>query len=263
MTDSVTNHVSSPQPSPNSADHARHDPLLVTRYAVDDAHQGEVEQARALVENCSECAALAADIRLLSSATARLPAPRRRRDFRLTPEQAEALRGSFLERLLRRLAAPGLAPLRPVAGVALSLGIVLAVAGANLPMGMGAAPAMMPEQEYAPMTDPGSAPAGPAEPDAAAAPPAGEPGEFAPGDAAPGEGAPREGVTRAEDTGDDPRLMSDGDDPRPSLALDSAGSAETARALLVYGGGAIALFSLGALLLVWFARRRTHDPLLR
>jgi hypothetical protein len=254
VTESVTNDVSSPHPSPNPNDHARHDHLLVTRYAAADAYAGEVEQARALVESCAECAALAADIRLLSTATARLPAPRRRRDFRLTPEQAEALRGSFLERLLRRLAAPGLAPLRPVAGVALSLGIVLAVVGAGLPMGMGAAPAMLPEQEFAPMIDEGPDPAAPAVPDAAGTP---APAAF-------GAGEPREGAAQAEDdpgAREDPRrLDSDSEDLRISLAQPDA--AETTRALLVYGGAAIALISLGVLLLVWFARRRTNDPLL-
>jgi hypothetical protein len=265
VTESVTNDVSSPHPSPNPTDHARHDHLLVTRYAAADAYAGEVEQARALVESCAECAALAADIRLLSTATARLPAPRRRRDFRLAPEQAEALRGSFLERLLRRLAAPGLAPLRPVAGVALSLGILLAVVGAGLPMGMGAAPAMLPEQEFAPMIDDGGTPAAPADPafpHAAGAPDA----AGTPGADAMGAGEPREGAAQVEDdpaAREDPGRLSDPDSQDLRISLAQPDAAETTRALLVYGGAAIALVSLGVLLLVWFARRRTNDPLLR
>ena len=101
-----------------TADHARHDRLLVTRFAAGDAYSNEVAEARRLVADCPECAELANDIRLIAARAGDLPTARRRRDFRLSAADAERLRGSALQRVLRRLAAPGFAALRPVAGAA-------------------------------------------------------------------------------------------------------------------------------------------------
>ena len=50
---------------------------------------------------CDECAALAADIRLISTRTTQLPAVARTRDFRITPDQAQQLRGSWIDRVMR------------------------------------------------------------------------------------------------------------------------------------------------------------------
>ncbi len=133
VSNSVRDDVPSPRTTRIPSEHARHDRLLVTRYAANDAFASEVAEARALVANCPQCAALAADIQLISAATGRLPMPRRPRDFRLSAEQADTLRGSAIERFLRRLTGPGFAPLRPVAGAAMSLGLALAVVGAALP----------------------------------------------------------------------------------------------------------------------------------
>ena len=52
-----------------------------------------------------------------------LVAPSRPRDFRLTTEDAERLRGSAVTRLLHRLGGPGLKVLQPLAGAAMAIGI--------------------------------------------------------------------------------------------------------------------------------------------
>jgi len=251
VNDGVTGNVTSRRSSPISRDHAHHDQLLVARHAAEDAYAGEEAQARALLETCTDCAALADDIRLLSRATAALPAPRRQRDFRISAEQADSLRGTFFERLLRRLAAPGLAALRPVAGVALSLGIVLAVAGAALPQ--AASPGAL-ETFREQMSEDSLAPAAPA----AASPQA--------------AGAPRNGAAGGEEAdGEEPGSKEPGtqtfiEPDEGEVALELAATpdgTDTMRGLMIYGGAAFALVSLGVLLLTWFARRRMHDPLLR
>jgi hypothetical protein len=226
-------------------EHARHDRLIVTRYAGDDAYPTEVEEAREMVGTCTECARLADDIRLLMAATSELPAPRRPRDFRLTPEQAESLRGSFLERLLRPLATPRLAILRPVAGVAMSLGLALAVAGAALPT---VAPASAPESERMMLDGKG-----------------GDSPALAPGAAAPG--AEAEGEGQAEDQGQaedpiDEAYTADQLDATARAEL-SAPPVDQTRSLVLYAGLVLAAFSLAILIIVTFARRRAYDRLLR
>ncbi len=235
--------------SPTAIEHGGHDRLLVARFAVDDAYPSEVAEARELIAHCAECAALADDIRVLRISTARVGAPRRPRDFRLTTERAESLRGSLVERVLRRLSAPGLAPLRPIAGVALSVGLVLAVVGAALPTPVAEEMRLMNEPDAAeqfPAAAPGDADGG-------------VPADGGPGGEVPGEGiatpaaAPPDGEAAAEDaqrpeSRDEMLEMAQPDDPL--------------RSILFYGGLGIAVLSLGVLVLVIVARRST-DPLLR
>jgi hypothetical protein len=104
-----------------------------------DLHADEIPIAETLVARCAECAALAEELRSISLATASLPAPRRTRDFRLTPQQAAGLRGSEWTRLLRWLAAPRMAILQPLASAAVAIGLVLVVVGTGFP-GQPAAP---------------------------------------------------------------------------------------------------------------------------
>ena len=73
------------------SDHLRHDRLLVTRFAMGDSFPAEKADAQALVQTCNDCAALAADIRLIAASMQRLPRPRRRVIHQLTAEQAERL----------------------------------------------------------------------------------------------------------------------------------------------------------------------------
>jgi len=223
-------------------DHARHDRLIVTRFAGDDAYPTEIDEARELVGTCPECARLADDIRALMSATSELPAPRRPRDFRLSREQAENLRGSFLERLLRPLAAPRLGVLRPVAGVAMSLGLALAVAGVALPTPL---PASAPELDNQRMTvetnDPGN-------------PVPAAPGALDGRGEAEALGAPEDPIDRA--------YSSDGDTASERLDL-SVQPVDQTRSLVLYAGLLVAALSLAVLALVTFARRRAYDRLLR
>jgi hypothetical protein len=236
-----------------SGEHSRHDRVLVSRFGAGDAYPAEQDEARQLVARCAECARLAADIEALRSAAAALPAPVRTRDFRLTAEQAEQLRGGAFQRWLRRLAAPGLAPVRPLAGVALSIGLVLVVAGAALPSPAGdlasievfgdgdtrGMPAQPPTDNVAPEASPMLQPDAPGAPGASGAP------------GATPEGA---GGEQQPDLTDDLRQVD----------LDAEyQQAESTRQLLITSGLVIGLISLGVLLVIVFARRRAADPLLR
>lgn len=240
------------------SEHRRHDRLLVTRFAMDDAYPNERDEALKMVETCSECAALAADIRLVAIAVPRLPVAPRTRDFTITAEQAERLRGSGLSRWLLTLAMPRWTSLRPVAGVALSIGLVMAVVGAGMPgtlpvaefrsdsAGQSAAPAdARASQTIAPMINA-----------------AGDP---------PAEGLPLEAETARETqdpaTGNldsaylEASPEADADAQRTQLA--QSVPADPTRDLLVYAGLIIAALSFALLALGWIARRYFADPLLR
>ena len=235
MTDGVTRgDVQNHRPSRLSNDHSRHDRLLVTRFAAQDAYPTEVAEAQALVQHCADCAALAADMRVLMQTTAELPPTPRPRDFRLTAEQADELRGSAFERFLRRLAAPRLSVLQPVAGVALSFGLVLAVIGvAAQPMATPASLDMFSAGQPAATSAPAAAPLPDSGPEVAA------------------DGEDSDVLVPQEDSG---QRMSVDETP-PSVT--GSGS------LPLYLGSLLAVAGGGALLLLWFARRHTRDPLLR
>jgi hypothetical protein len=134
----------SPLPS-RHAEHARHDALIVAQLASEDAlDAAQRQEAEQLVASCAECAALAADLRTVARIVAWEPPLPRRRDFRLTAEQADHLRGSRLSRLLRRVPLPHAAALRPTAVGALSIGLLLVVAGNVWPDRTATAPAISP-----------------------------------------------------------------------------------------------------------------------
>jgi hypothetical protein len=115
--------------------HESHDLLLVAASAADDASPADRERALTLVETCTDCATLAADIRAIASATAVLPAPVRPRDFRLTEADAARIRPTGWRRALRSLAGPRLAFTRPLAAGLTTLGLV-GVIVTSVPMGM-------------------------------------------------------------------------------------------------------------------------------
>lgn len=127
-----------PTPRHDRALHPRdpsQDELLIARHVADDVDAAERALAERLVAGCAGCAALAADLRAISSATRRLPAPRRPRDFRLSAADAAALRPlgrSPLARLRSWLAGPGFAFSRPLAGGLVSLGLVGLVLSSSL-----------------------------------------------------------------------------------------------------------------------------------
>lgn len=267
------------------SDHRRHDRLLIARYAADDSYPSETEEARAQIAACAECAALVDDIKILSRVVATARTPSRPRDFRLSPEQADQLRGTWFERLMRRFAAPGIGALRPVAGVALSIGLVMAVAG-SLPSFAPAAPAADNDLYVSSTAMPAAAPevtdrAAPEVTDGVAAP------AVTDGPAAPAESVDQPpydaGSANGEEPGpvtaaasqeaardDEPNnagfeqvyLNTPGPDSQRSAQQIEASSGLTSN-LLTYAGLLIALASLGVLLVAWLARRRFSDPLLR
>ncbi len=117
-----------------TTEHDKHDRVLVARFAAGDAYPAELVEAQLLIDRCDECAALASDIALISARTSELPPIRRPRDFRISPEQADKLRGSWFDRLMRGFSNPGWSVVRPLAGASLAIGLALVVVGA-LPLG--------------------------------------------------------------------------------------------------------------------------------
>jgi hypothetical protein len=251
------------------SDHRKHDRVLVSRFAMDDAYPGEIEEAVGLVASCSDCAALASDIRSISSSMAHLPAPRRTQDFTISAEQAEQLSGSRVSRWLRTLSTPGWSTLRPVAGVALSIGLVMAVVGGALPnqqpavrdaefavaaptqeaAGGAQVPELQPVVPGSPLDNPAPAPGGPDEPMFTTS--------EDPATRAIENAYIQESTTPEQDAGQ-------ADDKNTGTPLESqAVAADPARNPLIYAGLAIAALSLGLLALAWAARRWFADPLLR
>jgi hypothetical protein len=181
--------------------HAGHDALLIAQYAADDLDIRERAAAEQLVASCSDCAQVAADLRLIARATAELPEPARPREFTLTPEQAARLDGSGWRGIARRFS---LGWIRSDVGRTLAAGLTtLGLAGlligtipANISFGMGsaAAPSAAPARE-APQTVNGAHSGAPA-PSAAASVQA-----YYPAAASPGSG-PRESDGRVDISGE-------------------------------------------------------------
>jgi hypothetical protein len=136
--------------TPPTSDHAQHDPLLIAQAAAGDPLAADQQrQAELLLASCTECAGLAADLRVIATAVAWEPLPPRRRDFRIDPERAEQLHGSALQRILRRFSLPETRALQPVAAGVLSLGLLFMVAGAVWPEGAPVQAPLQPEQSPA------------------------------------------------------------------------------------------------------------------
>jgi hypothetical protein len=122
--------MSRPRSLPPAADHQQHDTLLVAQFVAGDPLEPERQaEARHVLASCAACAALAADLPAISRAVAQEPVPPRRRDFRLTPEQAADLRGNVLTRFMRRLSLPRSRAFQPAAAGVLSIGLLFMVAG--------------------------------------------------------------------------------------------------------------------------------------
>ena len=245
-------------------DHRAHDPLLIARFASGDSLADESSTAAELVAACPDCAQLAEDLRLLAVRTASLPAARRDRDFRLSPADAERLRGSWLERALRPLASSRWAFVQPLAGAALAIGVTLAVIGA-LPLGVassGGTPVGSDQQAaaVAPSAIPGAAAPEVAAPSAA---------DFAQGDKAPSAStpesdnlAPRESDAAGNDAGLAPTAAAVPGAGEATSDTRQSAPAGTREPVLI-GGFALAFLALLTLVLFWLARRHAADPLLR
>jgi hypothetical protein len=137
---------------PNDSDvrvtsHERHDPMLVAALAAGDLAGTERDQAIALTQSCASCASLHADLLAIARATAAVPPPiaAPRRDFRLSPAQAESLRRTGWRRLVPSI------PLRTATTRRLGVGLAtIGLAGlliGNVPLSIGSsasAPAAAP-----------------------------------------------------------------------------------------------------------------------
>ena len=125
---------------PHIPDHLTHDPELVAAYAAGDATGPDLAAATELVAACTECAELHRDLRAIATALPELPAPRRTRDFRLTPEQAASLQPSGWRGVLAAFASPRFrlaAPLGTGLAAAGLAGLLLATPGGLIPRVVG------------------------------------------------------------------------------------------------------------------------------
>jgi hypothetical protein len=271
---------------PTSAAHAGHDVLLVSRLVFDDDLTAEEHaQAEALVASCADCRRLRQDLRIVSRAVALEAVPPRPRDFRLGPERAARLRGSAWQRFLRRFAPPDGARLRPLAGSATALGVLLIVAGTVSPLVPGLATAPAPGADSLTELFREAGPTAiPTELDVRALGNA----EFglAAGSAQGGEDRPAASEAPVGDAAFEERLAeaiaaSPTSSPTPPAPLDEAigagatkasdaadGAIEVAASgddaqLVVFAGIVVAGAGLILLLLVSLAGRATSDPLLR
>jgi hypothetical protein len=121
-------------------DHHDHDLELIAALAAGDA-QGRVHaQATELVTRCPDCRTLRDDLVALSTALAAMPAPRRRRDYRLTPAQAAALSPTGWRRFLGVLGGSGFGFATPLGTAMATLGLaglLLTTLPSMLPAGSG------------------------------------------------------------------------------------------------------------------------------
>jgi hypothetical protein len=138
-----------PIPHTPDAEASAHAERIVALDAGDLAGR-ELQAAETLVRSCAGCAALAGDLAAIRDSMSALPVPIRRRDYRLTAEDAARLRPSAWRRVIEWLAAPG-SSVRPLATGLATLGIVglllTSVPGGLSGFGGGAAPIMAPAPE--------------------------------------------------------------------------------------------------------------------
>jgi hypothetical protein len=260
-----------------AAEHRRHDRLLIARFAVGDTSGAPEQEARELVRRCSECAALAADITAISTSVAQLPAAPRTRDFRLTSDQAARLRGSRMDRWLRTISGSGWATVRPVAAVALSVGVVMSVVGA-LPI-LGAAGTAAPADNFFPTDAPiavvdqptpeqtdqtrtGSA--GAPTPGQVAVRPQGGGVESSAGDQLDNAYLQEQTIAPAEQQpGQQPAPTTGKAGSGNDLSGQLPGTHNALRDLILIAGVLVTLVALVVLAVLYAARRRYYDPLLR
>jgi anti-sigma factor RsiW len=117
-------------------DHARHDRLRIAAAADRDATPDEVAAAADQLAACPDCARLHADLLTIAAAVSTTTVPPRRRDFTLTPADAEGLRPGGLRRWLQVIGTSRDTITRPLAVGFTTLGLaglLLASAPALLP----------------------------------------------------------------------------------------------------------------------------------
>ncbi len=146
---------------PPATPHSSHDLLLLAAAADRDPDPSVTAAADAQTARCAECAAIAAELRAVTTGLAALPRSRPvPRDMRLSPAQAAHLaRGGLWRRLLRPFGEDGLPALRPLAAALTTLGLAgLLLTASPLGFGTGGAiPGAIPGSRD--MSAPGVAPA--------------------------------------------------------------------------------------------------------
>lgn len=131
MTDDVRRAVIPTSPPP--FEHAHHERTLVLRYFEEDPELTREERllASALLRTCPWCAALGPEAELIADANRAMIVPPAGRDFRITSRQARRARSFDLAAAAERIRAALRTELvRPLAGAAVAVGLVLAVVGA-------------------------------------------------------------------------------------------------------------------------------------
>jgi hypothetical protein len=114
---------------------ARQHADLVVALDAGDLAAADLGRTTALVASCPGCAALRDDLAAIRAALGAFPAPARRRDYRLTDEDAARLRPTAWRRFVGWLRAPGTS-VRPLATGLATLGIAGLLLTAGLP-GLG------------------------------------------------------------------------------------------------------------------------------
>ena len=118
--------------------HQDHDLVLVAALAAGDTEGRDHTRATELVTSCPECARVRDDLVTLAALLPTLPAPARTRDYRLTAEQAAALRPTGWRRLLGAFGGSGFRFATPVGTAMATLGIaglLLSAVPSSLPAG--------------------------------------------------------------------------------------------------------------------------------
>jgi hypothetical protein len=108
------------RPTP-PADHLAHDESLIAALVSGDLDGDDADRAADLVRGCAACALLASDLSAITIAIRAMPDPARSRDFRLSAEQAAAVRRTGLRRFLPSSGSLGFA--RPLGTALATLGL--------------------------------------------------------------------------------------------------------------------------------------------
>jgi len=120
-------------PAPHSpAAEAEHHAVLIAALEAGDLAGAELTAAESLAASCAGCATLLLDLATIRGAMTDLPVPARRRDYRLSVEDAAHLRPSGWRRLVEWLAAPR-STVRPLATGLATLGVVGLLLTSGLP----------------------------------------------------------------------------------------------------------------------------------
>ena len=144
-------HVPDHTPATAAVEHA----ALIAALDAGDLAGVVRDRAATLVDTCTGCASLRADLALIRAATAALPTALRTRDYRLTDADAARLRPSAWGRLFGWLGAPR-STVRPLAGGLAALGIAGLLLGTT-PGFFGQAASTLSTTGEAPITAPAQA----------------------------------------------------------------------------------------------------------